>query len=153
MQPRLGALLFGMIPVTLFPCQRLFSTQRPAKPHFPAEAVEPPATRTACPGWGLCLNARAWGSSLFGQRSRSAVAPHDPRGIKAVPLIPPPVDRLLGRKNRDPTRSLDRPLLRLRRCMYDPRPLSSAGCNLDLVPNAPMLHDAAPNKNKAHLSF
>jgi hypothetical protein len=28
--------------------------------------------------------------------------------------------------------------------MYDPRPLSSAGCNLDLVPNAPMLHDETP---------
>jgi hypothetical protein len=37
-----------------------------------------------------------------------------------------------------------RSLLRLRRCMCDPRPLASGRGNLDLVPNAPVLHRAAP---------
>jgi hypothetical protein len=36
--------------------------------------------------------------------------------------------------------------------MCNPRPLASAGGNLDLVPNAPVLHDAAPITNKVHFS-
>ena len=90
--------------------------------------------------------------ALFGQRARSAVGPHGPRGIKSVPLFPPPVDHFLGRKNCCSARPLNRSLLRLRGYMCDPRPLASAGGNLDLVPNAPVLHDAAPITNKVHFS-
>jgi hypothetical protein len=45
-----------MIPVTLLPLPAAILTSNGLPNRiFPAEAVEPLATRTACPGWGLCL--------------------------------------------------------------------------------------------------
>jgi hypothetical protein len=75
---------------------------------------------------------------------------NEPSNASPVPLFPPPVDHLLGHKNCCSARPPNGSLPRLRRCMCNPRPLASAGRNLDLVPNAPVLHDTAPNwENKA----
>jgi hypothetical protein len=53
---KLGARLLAMIPVTLLPLPAAILTSNGLPNRiFPAEAVEPLATRTACPGWGLCL--------------------------------------------------------------------------------------------------
>src|SRR5262245_42015386 len=81
-----------------------------------------------------------------------AVVFNDLTGASPVPLFPPPVDYLLGHKNCCSARPPNRSLLRLRRRMCDPGPLASAGGNLDLVQNAPVLHDAPPSGNEAHLS-
>jgi hypothetical protein len=53
---KLGARLLAMIPVTLLPLPAAILTSNGLPNRiFPAEAVEPLATRTACPGWGLWL--------------------------------------------------------------------------------------------------
>jgi hypothetical protein len=50
----------AMIPVTLLPLPAAILTSNGLPNRiFPAEAVEPLATRTACPGWGLCLRERS----------------------------------------------------------------------------------------------
>jgi hypothetical protein len=57
---KLGARLLAMIPVTLLPLPAAILTSNGLPNRiFPAEAVEPLATRTACPGWGLCLRERS----------------------------------------------------------------------------------------------
>jgi hypothetical protein len=56
---KLGARLLAMIPVTLLPLPAAILTSNGLPNRiFPAEAVEPLATRTACPGWGALSAAK-----------------------------------------------------------------------------------------------
>src|SRR5262245_54166308 len=73
-----------------------------------------------------------------------AIVFNDPSGASPAPLLPPPVYHFLGRENCDAARPVNRSLCRLWGRVNNPGPLASARGNLDLVPDATVLHDVIP---------